>query len=166
MKMSWSVIAKTVVLIFVVVGLTSCAMFNRQGQYAQVRMQAAQYLNPDVTGNPSPLVVTIYQLKKPFSFQQASYSALAQNSASVLGNDLVDKKVVEIRPGDHENVNQVLAQNTKYLGIVAAYRNIDQAMWRKVIKVPTTKNSVVNLNLESQGLTASLAKRSQGWFGL
>ena len=118
-------------------------------------------------GNASPVVVTIYQLKTPYTFKQATYQALASNSSKVLGTDLIDKNVIEVRPNSHRAIYQPLSPNTQYLGIVAAYRNIDQSKWRTIIKVVNEKGkrSVINLDLESQALTAT-ATHTAHEFGL
>ncbi len=159
-KLSIHFLSKILILIVVSVLLIGCV---KSANTAQINMQAAQYLNPDVGGRASPLVVTIYQLKKPFSFKQASFSALENNSAQVLGNDIIDKQTVEIRPGQKQTITESLAQNTHYIGIIAAYRNIDQAAWRKVIKVKPKENATIKLDLESQGLMARLLKEHHGF---
>lgn len=147
--------------------LAGCGLIRPAGPSARVNIQSAQYLNPDMYGNASPVVVTIYQLKTPYTFKQATYQALAANSSKVLGTDLIDKNVIEVRPNSHQTVYQPLSPNTQYLGIVAAYRNIDQSKWRTTVKVVNEKgkSTVINLDLESQALTAT-ATHSAHDFGL
>jgi type VI secretion system protein VasD len=136
--------------------LTGCAIFGPSVPHASIDIQSAKYLNPDINGNPSPIVVTIYELKNQFAFKQASYDALATNSSSILGGDLIDQQTIEVRPDTVMSVSQPLSPNTQYLGIVAAYRNIDQATWRTTVAVPSTANSFdIRLSLESQGLSVT-----------
>jgi len=131
---------------------------------ANINIQSARYLNPDINGRASPVVVSIYQLKSPFSFKNANYSALSANSAQVLGSDLVDKQTVEVRPDSQKIINLSLAQNTKYIGIVAGYRKINQASWHRIIRVPAKDKRVsVAVVLESQGLAAHL-QQQKGFF--
>ena len=131
--------------------LTGCSIFPSSTPTVKINVRSAQYLNPDINGRPSPVVVTIYQLKKPFAFKQANYIALANNSGQILGNALIDKHIVEIRPSSYKVINQPLSANTRYLGIVAAYRKINQTKWHAIVKI-TTRHTTVNVNLESQGL--------------
>lgn len=136
--------------------LTACA--SGPGGVA-VNIQSARYLNPDVNGVASPVVVSIYQLKSPFTFNNANYGSLANNSAAILGSDLIDKQTMEIRPGENKVVNLNLAQSTQYIGIVAGYRKINQAQWHTTIRVPGKSKGVsIALNLESQGLSAHIIK--------
>ncbi len=129
--------------------LTACA----SGTQTSVRIRSANYLNPNIYGHSSPVVLTIYQLKTKYAFQQADYSALTSNSGKILGGDLIDKNTIEVRPNTSIKVNQPLSPNTQYLGIVAAYRNINNATWHKVVKIKKKKgyHPVLYLDLQSQG---------------
>ncbi len=116
---------------------------------------AASYLNPDIDGTPSPVVVNLYELKSPAEFKQASYSELSNNPANVLGNNLIDRQTIEVRPGDVKDITQYVTPETRYIGIIAAYRNIDTAEWKKVIDIPDGSSKVgIAVNLQSQNLTA------------
>ena len=139
------------------IGLTSCSILH-SGPYAEVHMKSAHYLNPDINGRPSPVVVTIYQLKSSYAFQQADYNTLSRNSAQVLGGDLLDKTTVEVRPNDTKKIKVTLSPNAKYLGIVAAYRNVNNGKWHSIIKLTDSAHHHTNvmLNLESQGFTSSM----------
>lgn len=124
---------------------------------AAINIQSARYLNPDINGNAAPVVVTIYQLKSPFAFKNASYDELDNNSASILGGDLVDKQVLSVRPNQREGINLALEQNTKYIGIMAGYRNINEATWHTIVRIPNgEKNAKIELVLESQGLSVRI----------
>lgn len=148
---------KLISMIFLTWLLSACALFGPNAPHAYIKVQSAKYLNPDINGNPSPIVLTIYELKNAFKFNQASYDALINNSAAVLGSDLIDQQTVEIRPGSYQTVIQIFSPNTHYLGLVAAYRNIGQAAWHKCIPVSAdAQSTTIHLSLESQGLNVTL----------
>ena len=52
-------------------------------------IQADQLVNPNVEGEPSPIVVRIYELKSTTNFAQAQFFELFDNDAKRLGPDLV-----------------------------------------------------------------------------
>ena len=136
--------------------LGSCDIFSSQPE-AKFSVQAAQYLNPNVYGAPSPVVLSFYELKTPYPFKNATFFQLNQNAAAVLGDSLIDKQTVEVRPNSSQRVTEVLSPNTQYIGIVAAYRNLDQAVWREVIKLnPKQKHTSISINLESQSLVVNV----------
>ena len=140
--------------------LSACSFWGDGVPTAEINIDSAQYLNPAVNGRTSPVVLTIYQLKNKSVFKSTDYSALATNSSQVLGGDLLDKSVVEVRPGSHIHISQPLTVDIKYIGVTAAYRDIDKATWRKVIAVDITKNktSKIDINLESEALNVSIKK--------
>src|SRR5262245_11564447 len=94
-----------------------------------ITIQAVNYLNPDINGLASLVVVSIYQLKAPYNFNNADYDSLATNSSAILASDLIDKQTAEIRPAENKVIRLELSPSTQYIGIVAAYRTIDTAQW-------------------------------------
>lgn len=124
---------------------------------ANFSVKAAHYLNPDIDGRASPVLITVYQLKNGYTFEQADYDALMSNSASLLGSDLIDKNSFEIRPATHISVSENLYPDTRYIGVVAAYRSADIANWHRVIKLKNPGHSLsMDLSLEAQGLSVKV----------
>ena len=155
-------IMSSIALLALALLLTGCSWFAAGAPQANFTIQSASYLNPDIQNNPEPIVVTVYQLKNQFAFKQASYDALANNSAAVLGNDLIDKDIMEVRPGKTLEIAKALSPDTQYIGIVAAYRDINKARWHSLLKVPEPgKNANIRLSLESEGVSASISKASR-----
>ncbi len=143
----------SIVLLF----LSGCSSMEQP--QAKIAMQSVDYLNPDASGRASPVVVTIYELSSDTAFKNAKYKQLATNPAIILGNKLIDKKSVEIRPAEKTTITEAISSNTKYLGITAAFRNISIAKWKTIVKVPKNSSTVdLILLLESQSLTVKPAK--------
>lgn len=153
-KIKWLLLS--MLMLTLTLTLVACAS-NPPG--AALTLQAAKYLNPDINGEASPVVVTLYQLKSPFGFNNADYDSLAANSAHVLGTALIDKQTTEIRPGQITGLNLALIQGTNYIGIVAAYRNIDQTHWHTAVKLPPGSRKIkLFINLEAAGISAHIVK--------
>jgi type VI secretion system protein VasD len=85
---------------------------------------------------PEPITVTVYELKSPNQFKQATYNDLMFNATQSLGSDLIDKESFVIRPSDSNHYTISLSSDVKYVGIVASFRQINQATWRQVIQIP------------------------------
>jgi type VI secretion system protein VasD len=123
--------------------------------HADITFKSANYLNPDMNGRPSPVVVTLYQLKSAYTFKQADAASLMADSAKILGGDLIDKNTIEIRPNNTKTINQALDPDVQYLGIVADYRNATTESWHKVVKLDSSggERADITINLESQGFS-------------
>lgn len=139
--------------------ISGCALFHGVGPQTTVNLQSVNYLNPDVNGRASPLVVTLYQLKTPYAFKQASADQLINNSAKSLANSLIDKQTVIIKPSSQQLVHFPVAAGTNYIGVLALYRNINQANWHEVVKINPKKDAEINVLLESNGLSINHEKQ-------
>lgn len=131
--------------------LSGCA--HGDGTQVKYHVESANYLNPDINGQASPVVLTLYQLKATGLFDQLDYNQLASNTNDALKDILVDKANFQIPPNDHQIFKQQLSSNTHFIGVTAAYRTIDSAHWRKIIAVPPhLKYMNLNIHLESQNI--------------
>lgn len=133
--------------------LSSCAVQSTNSPGTRIEMQAANFLNPDIFGKAKPIEVSIYQLSSTDAFTHASFNALWQNDSKILGASLVDKEQFELRPSEQRTITIPYFANATYLGIVAGYRELDKATWRKVIHLSKKDHKLpVRLNLSSEGI--------------
>jgi len=112
----------------------------------EATIAAADDLNPDYKGRPSPLVVRIYQLKSDLAFNNASFFALYDNDQVELGADLLGKEEIELRPGEDTVYSRELGEETRFVGILAGYRDIDNASWRAITEIKKGKTTEVTLD--------------------
>src|SRR5882672_10974980 len=98
-------------------------------------IQGAPELNPSVNQRPSPLLLRLYELKSPTAFNQADFMALYQSDQATLGADLVAREEMMLAPGETRPYKKTLAPETRFIGIVAAYRNLERATWRTIVPV-------------------------------
>lgn len=93
-------------------------------------------LNPDVGGRPSPVAVKVFQLKEAGSFEAADFFSLWRNSAATLGADLVSTTDLAVAPGEKRRFAEEIQPSTRFVGVVAAFREIERSGWRAVVVVP------------------------------
>ncbi len=105
-------------------------------------------LNPDVEGRPSPIVIFIYQLKNKDYFISKDFLSLYEND--LLGDDMISKREVEIKPSQTYKFQDTLEKVTKFVGVIGAYRNINQAHWRQVIPINENENSEFTFKFNSK----------------
>ncbi|TWB41106.1 type VI secretion system lipoprotein TssJ [Nitrospirillum pindoramense] len=108
--------------------------------------------NPDTLGRPSPIVTRVYQLASKDKFTIAAPIQLIQHDAQALGTDQLGRDEFVLQPGEKKQMT--LPQNDKvhYVGIVAAYRAIDQANWREVVALPDTGPVTLSVTVGATGL--------------
>jgi type VI secretion system protein VasD len=113
----------------------------------------ASAVNPDATGRPSPVQVHVFQLNALSGFQEADFFKLTENGASTLGRSLLGTEQFVLKPGQKRAWSQEVPMGTRFLGVVAAYRDLDNASWRAVVEIPPNKTTAVEGVLNAKMLT-------------
>lgn len=115
--------------------LNGCVVANYVvDPYTNLSFEASDDINPDASGRASPLVIRVYELRSVDTFRSAGFFDLYDEPDSVLNEDLLSMQEVLLRPELVEKLpTMTLNENTRYLGIVAAFQNIDQAEWKMIL---------------------------------
>lgn len=133
---------------------------------------AASNVNPNPEGRASPIVVRIYELHSAKVFQTADFFSLYGHGAKTLGKDLLGEQEYELQPGESQKFAHKLPHGTRFVGVVAAFRNIDKANWRALAALPHKKKGLlakadflssskvaVHVRLEHLSVSVSVNKR-------
>ena len=108
------------------------------------QVAAAATVNADARKRPSPIVVRVYELAGRNAFDTLDFVTLYERDKEALAADLVSREEMALRPGESREWKKTLAPNTRFIGVVAAYREIEKAQWRAVYVVkPLAANTVV-----------------------
>ncbi|WP_241495983.1 type VI secretion system lipoprotein TssJ [Paraburkholderia monticola] len=97
--------------------------------------------NPDSSGRPSPVLVRVYELKSTAAFDSADFFTLYGKDQATLGADLNARNEFLLRPGESRSVELTVQQGTKFIGVVAAYRDIERTRWRATAVVPLNRTT-------------------------
>ena len=106
-------------------------------------VSASAETNPDATGRPSPVVVRVYQLKTDAAFTAASFIDLFEREDTTLGTELISRDEYVLAPKESRTIDIVIADETRFVGAVAAFRDILNAQWRVLAPAPRKGLSVV-----------------------
>jgi type VI secretion system protein VasD len=107
-------------------------------------------LNPGAMGHPTPVRVRLYELRNTAHFLSADYFALVDRAQASLGADLIDQDEVLITPGEQRQVSRELDTQTRHIGLVVGYRDIDQAQWRTLLTVAPRLANAFLINLDAR----------------
>ena len=121
--------------------------------HIDLQITASSELNPNKEGRPSPLVVRMYELNTQDEFNNGDFFTIFDNETKVLGKSMLAKDEMEFKPGEKRHIERATNPQTHFLGIIAAYRDIDNARWRAVAVIPEKSHSKFNLNLGPLGIT-------------
>ncbi len=118
-----------------------------------VEVIASLKVNPNNINRPSPIVVRLYELKSLTAFNSADFNALFNNDKALLGDDLIRQQQFILRPGGQKIYRNEPTDKAQYLGAIAAYRNIDRAVWRTSAPLPTHRTTNFTLLLNPLGIS-------------
>lgn len=121
-------------------------------------IQASAQINPSASKRPSPLLVRIYELKSAAGFNAADFMSLYQRDQAELAADLLAKEEFVLSPGETKTFAKTLAPDTRFLGIVAAYRDIEHAKWRTVVAVEPGQAQKVTVRAGELAVEATISK--------
>lgn len=139
--------------------LAACAAKPPKPEPARARLVASGQVNPDASGRASPIVVRLFQLRAEGAFAGAEFFDLYSKEKEILGESLVSREEYVLTPGETRELEIPLNAQTRYLGVLAAYRDIRAAQWRVVTRAP--EKTLTDL-LGKDGVTITLDKDAVG----
>jgi len=97
---------------------------------------AAADLNPDYQGRASPVNIIVFQLASADAFQNADFFSLFEEGSPILGGDMLGRTQMLLKPGEEREWVAEFEKETRFVGVIAAYRDIENAQWRGMIELP------------------------------
>lgn len=146
---SWRVLA-------VVVGIAVTAGCASRPPMMEGSIAAAPATNPDAQGRASPIVIRVYELRSHGAFSSADFFSIFEKEAETLGSELVGREEFSLRPADSRPYKRQLQPDTKFIGVAAAFRDLENARWRHVSPVPGKRSVTVSIGLDARAVTLSV----------
>jgi type VI secretion system protein VasD len=123
-------------IFFIAILMVACAGNEPQRTHVEGQIIATSWLNPDVKGEYRPVNIKIYFLASEALFNKEGFSALYQSPQNLLKDDLVFLLERQVLPGQTLQLDEEMPTGVKFVGVVAAFRNLDATVWKDLKKVP------------------------------
>ncbi|CAI0750585.1 MULTISPECIES: type VI secretion system lipoprotein TssJ [Serratia] len=86
---------------------------------------------------PAPIKIRVLLLRSDAEFMEADFFSLQNDAKSVLGNSLLDSDQFFLTPGQvGKQLRGQSTLETRYIGIIAEYQNLDGKAWRISLPLP------------------------------
>lgn len=118
-----------------------------------LQIESAAVINPDSSGNASPVMLRIYELRETSGFESADFFALFDREQATLAADLVRKQELLLKPGESKTLTIKPDDDVRAVGFFAAFRQLDTAQWRAVAPVTAHETRSFSVKLETNRLT-------------
>lgn len=107
----------------------------------EIELIADEQVNPDLDGRPSPIQVSIFELKSAQQFDAQDFFSLQADSQHVLGGDVLHREQIVLRPGERRVIRRPGDLQANLIGVVAAYRQLDTSVWRLSLPLPESRST-------------------------
>lgn len=115
-------------------------------------------INPNALGRPSPVVVRVYELRTPDLFKSLEFFDILDREKEALEISFISKQELEFQPGVEFSLEKKLSPDTKYIGVIAAFRDWENSDWRDI--VPVKKSRTNRLHIKIQGNSILFGKNN------
>lgn len=147
LRLAWMAIA------IVLAGTAGCAGTPKPALIkAQFDVQPS--VNPDSRGRPSPVVVRLYELKSLAAFNGADFFSIYERDKETLGAELLAREEFLFRPGETRKLERKLQPEATYVGVIAAFRDLEHSQWRGTMAV--APGQVVPMLIKLEGSKISI----------
>jgi type VI secretion system protein VasD len=108
--------------------------------------------NPDARNRPSPVVVRVFELKSLAAFSSADFFSLWDRDKETLGSELVSREEYTLLPGDTRLQDCKLQVDAQYVGVIAAFRDLEHSQWRATLEIPRGKVKTITVQVTGKTL--------------
>jgi type VI secretion system protein VasD len=123
-----------------------------------LNVQGGADQNPDPTGRPSPVALSVFFLTATAKFERADVFALTEREQATLGSDSAGSEQFVIGPGERRTITREVRQGVQAIGIVALFRDVDTgARWRAVQAIAPGGSTALNVRLARNTVAVSPA---------
>jgi len=88
-----------------------------------------------------PVVIRIYELTSLATFESADFFSIFNEHKATLENELLNSEEFRLTPGQKQKFNRTLHLDTRYVGVVAAFRDLEHSQWRASTAIPIKEKS-------------------------
>ena len=135
--------------------LSSCGLFGGKEEepppppptMVELSIETSKDANPGADGSGSPVLIRVYELKGPVNFKNSDFFALYEKEDIALASDLIRKSELIMKPGESRTLEFKADDATGFVGVFAAFRQLDTAQWRALAAVPPHRTTIVHVNV-------------------
>lgn len=120
-------------------------------------------VNPDNSGRPSPVIVKMFELRNDLAFKQSDFHSLFNQPMQALGSDLIAADELVFIPGEARVVRYLPTEQTRFIGIMAGFRQMDRSLWRVIRPVDPEETNLVAFELNDVTILLIPDKEVDDW---
>ncbi|AUD79889.1 type VI secretion system lipoprotein TssJ [Kangiella profundi] len=129
-------IKRVLVAALLLATVSSCALLKgNKGEEVELSISVAEEVNQDELGRSSPIVIRLYELKKEVAVEGMDFFSIYDQTEPDFKTAVSSMKEFQVNPGQKLEQLLVTDVSTKYLMLVAAFKDIDNSQWKVVHEI-------------------------------
>lgn len=121
-----------------------CSSAPKKPKPMAISFDVQENVNPDIHGRPSPVVMRMFELKSNAAFDGIDFFSLYERDKESLGAEMLAREEYPLRPGDKLKFDRLLQPDTRFIAVMAAFRDLEHAQWRAVVPVQPGKTATIS----------------------
>ena len=142
----------------IALSLGGCSTSSPMPTAINAQVSATKDVNVNRAGEPSPIFLRFYELKSDALFSAATFDRLYEGAPVLLGENLQGSQELFLAPDESKSVSREFKPGSKFLGVLAAYQDIENATWRAVIPVAEHETTDLVITVGRSEVTIGPAK--------
>ena len=118
-------------------------------------IDATAGVNPDAKGRASPIVVRLFELKSISAFNSTDFFTLWDREREVLSADMTGRDEFQLHPGEQKKLERTLQPDTRYVGVIAAFRDLERSNWRGTASIVPQQKQPIAIKLDARSISIS-----------
>lgn len=131
--------AQQMVMVLLLAACSADHKTTSEPRSAELTISAGKNSNPDIHGRAAPVELFIYVMTGEDNFSSSDYFTIAKGNNPDLKADITQRKQIILKPGASRPLTLSIEKEAKYLAVVAAFRNINEAQWSALYTLPQPK---------------------------
>jgi type VI secretion system protein VasD len=123
----------SIVTLLILVGCSS----TPKPPMAQISLDAQEDIN-----NLRPVVIRVYELKSLATFNTTDFFSAFNNYKEILDTELLNSEEFQLSPGKKLEFERTLDIDTRYMGVIAAFRDLEHSQWRAAVVIPSKERKL------------------------
>ena len=102
-------------------------------------------------------------MRSDLAFSHSDFRLLFESPVQVLGTDLLAVDEMVLVPGEARRITYEPVQGTRFMGVLAGFRQMERARWRTVVPIDCEVENTVGIELSDVTVTLLPDDKVSGW---
>jgi type VI secretion system protein VasD len=135
------------VLLTMTIAVNGCSSKPPKPTVVELTISADKDVNQTSSGRASPIRLRIHHLTSERPFVEADYYRIVKAGSEALGDSLVKGEEIVLDPDTRQTIVRTLDAKVKFIGFVADYQDIDNAVWSVIVPVADHRTNIISVKL-------------------